>query len=71
MSQQYDTKHKPVIEQGKLSALGGMVLVHELLDRTGTMSASDSILGAPGSGRGRSNSGFVGTFVQMFLSGCG
>ncbi len=32
------------------------------------MQASDSILGAFGNGRGLSNSCFVGTFVQIFLS---
>lgn len=34
------------------------------------MHASDSILGAYGKGRGLSNSCFVGTLVQMFLSTC-
>lgn len=42
---------------GEHSALGGMELVHELLDRTVIMTASDSIIGEPGSGCGLSNSG--------------
>ncbi len=46
-----------------------MLLVREIVARTGIMSASDSILGEPGSGRGQSYSGYVGTFVQLFLSG--
>ncbi len=69
MAQSYYSKHKLALGKGDHSAYGGMVLVHELLERTGIMSASDSIFGKPESGRGRSNASYVGTFAQLFLSG--
>lgn len=60
MGQSYYIKHELVLGKGEHSALGGMVLVHELLERTGIKEASDSILGEPESGRGQRNRAMSG-----------